>query len=364
MSEGMHGNPQRWSEYDELPEDELATWSQASKVAGKGGWTSILLGAGVCSAVTESCDSASLYDRAIEIEALGAADQALFHGLGTKSFSIALQSLQATAKTESALGRDATLALARYNSVLQTLIETMRSIHAPWNEVGDQGLSQVKELLTRYRWIFNANYDLLLYWALQSDLGGADEVAVGETRDFFWTKSLPLVFNPSDTEVWQRKATLPKVLYLHGGLHLCQLSDGATMKRNAKVDVAEDGSLLDRFGAPIRGHGDAIPLICDGTSTDQLKTIRGSDYLSFGAYQLGRSSGPLVVLGDALTERNEYLLEILKDRAGTIAVSMRPEDHGNLARAKTRIQNRLGRAEIAFFDEHTHPLAKVRASVG
>jgi Domain of unknown function (DUF4917) len=355
-------NPERWFEYDDLPDDELATWAQASKVRGTGRWTSILLGAGVCSAVIESCGSASLYDRAVEIGALGADDQALFSGLRTESFGIALQSLRTTATTESALGRDATMALERYESVLHTLIETVRSIHVPWQEIGDQGLVQVKQLLMRYRWIFNTNYDLLLYWALRSDLDGTDDV--DDTRDFFWTKSSPLVFNPSDTEVWQRNEALPKVLYLHGGLHLCQLPGGSTMKRNAKADAAEDGSLLDRLGAPIRGYGEAVPLICDGTRADRQKTVRTSDYLSFGAYQLGRSSGPLVVLGEALTERNEHLVKILRDRAGTIAVSMRREDHDNLARAKAKINANLGRAQVAFFDQQTHPLAKVPVSTG
>src|SRR5690606_2616734 len=111
-------------------------------------------------------------------------------------------------------------------------------------------------------------------------------------------------FDASNVEIWGK---CTKVLYLHGGLHLYHLPYGATFKRSATIQA----NLLDLFGTPYKNG--AVPLfISEGTSEDKLRSIYGSDYLSFAFAQFARYRGPTVVFGHGLGDSDAHLVNAMR----------------------------------------------------
>ena len=218
----------------------------------------------------------------------------------------------------------------------------MHGVHIPWFDIDKDALIKFKMELLRYDSVFTTNYDLLAYWALMCD------EPPGSIVDYFW--SSPLVFDPLNTEVWN-KAT--KLLFLHGGLHLCRMSNGQALKRTA----TPGRNLLELFGEPPAEDSRAAPLVVsEGKSEDKLAAIRSSEYLSFALAQFDRTDVPLVVFGHSLSHQDQHLVDVLRTRHAPIAISMRQAPPDDMRAKKAAYRNRLHNQHLLFFDAATHPL--------
>jgi len=171
-----------------------------------------------------------------------------------------------------------------------------------------------------------------------------------EFGDYFWNPGSGLEFDLYNTEP---AFDMTLVHYLHGGLHIYRLADGRTVKR-----VASSGStLLSLLGSDF--HGVDLPLfVSEGTSTDKMRVIRSSDYLSFVYQMLGSDDGDMVVFGHGLrAAQDDHILRALQrhpDRR--IAISMRPGPALQLVAQKTAVLQQFPHMSIRFFDSTTHPL--------
>lgn len=324
--------------YAEILDDELARWDLVMEMQD---WASLLLGNGASMAVWDGFGYTSLYDEAVG-DTVGEQDEAVFEALDTRNFEAVLRDLRAAALISDALGLDAAPHMECYDRVRHALADAVHGVHIPWVDVDTDALVAIKAELLQYDSVFTTNYDLLTYWAAM-----CDELQ-GNIVDYFWSSTL--VFDPLNTEVWN-KAT--KLLFLHGGLHLCRMSKGQTLKRTATLG----SNLLDLFGEPPADDPGAMPLfVSEGESEDKLAAIRSSDYLSFALAEFHRPDVPLVVFGQSLSHQDQHLVDVLRTRRAPIAISMRQAPPDDVSATKAGYRNLLRNQQLLFFDAATHPL--------
>ena len=163
---------------------ELLTWEDACN---HGDWTGLLVGNGASIAFWEDFKYDSLYERSLSLltdYALTPEDLALFDALQTKNFERVLASLKTAGIVGAALARNTDFLQARYESVQRALFEAVHSVHVPWGTRlnFDSSLTQIRDELATYRWVYSVNYDLLIYWAIMTQARARGFV------DFFGTE--------------------------------------------------------------------------------------------------------------------------------------------------------------------------------
>jgi hypothetical protein len=328
---------------------ELLEWPAIR--AGDVQWRGLLLGNGASIAVAQSFDYRSLLGvaRSANIEhPLVAGADALFGELGTSNFEYVLASLKLARRVCEATGVDASRFAPLYGDVQQALFEAVGHVHAPWEVLEGETLPRIRAELTAYKSVFSTNYDLLTYWAMMRD-GDPNDF-----RDFCWR--VDGVFDPADTEVWGAPTL---VYYLHGGIHLRRTQAGGTLKR-----LSQGENLLDQFRTD--WASDEIPLlVSEGTSTDKLRSINGSDYLSFAYGSFARHRGNLVVFGHGLSDQDDHLVHAINRwdspewNRRQIAVSVRPTlSEAEIRQEKARLAQRLPHADLWFYNADSHPLGQ------
>ena len=255
-------------------------------------WRGLLLGNGSSIAVAESFAYPSLHDVAQSQQLahpLSGPALELFEELDTTNFEFVLGALKLAGRVCEAAGVDASLFPDLYEEIQLALFEAVRHVHVPWEDVIGQTLPRIRAELLRYRRVFSTNYDLLVYWAIMCEDGPND------FRDFFWDPSL--TFDSADVEVWGRPSV---VHFLHGGVHLRRHEEGGTSKRRAV-----DANLLTQFDTDW-ASGEIPLLVSEGTSEDKLRSINGSDYLTFCYSNFARHKGNLVIYGHGLGREDAH----------------------------------------------------------
>lgn len=308
----------------------------------------LLLGNGLSRALWKPFGYFSLFEeaqRAGRKKGLAVSDQALFKSLGTELFEPVLSTLNTTVRANAALAINSTAPLNRYYSIKEALIHAVRTVHLPWPRMPVATLAALNQALRGYRSIYTSNYDLLLPWAVQHAPDGFAELF--DEQGFF--------------DVRCTHSEGPRLLYLHGGLHLLKLPDGSTRQRSA--DSAE---LLEGFAVNIPGE---VPLfVNEDCSDEKLRAIRNSDYLSWCLGQLARESQGLCLFGQHLDSTDQHLLEAIRQaRPKQLAVAIRPLSEASVINQKQHFVDRLGDlpgTDLHFFDAGTHPLGDAELATG
>lgn len=252
-----------------------------------------------------------------------------------------------------------------YRRVRKSLIRSVKEVHVPFDIVTEQVKSSLRSILGEYEYVYSTNYDLLLYWAMMTEKD--------KFKDFVWGRDAQGTrnyFDLADTDLWDERNPVTKVLYVHGALHLYKHSDGRTFKKIA----GEDCDLLELFDV----QGDAIPLfISEGTSKNKLSAISRNDYLSFAYQRFAKHRGSLVVFGHSLTpEYDQHLIDAMRKwkrydqqrkqfqrvpDSRVIAISVLPDgDSDRIIRIKSRLGKDLKDYDVRFFDSTTHPLGGLK----
>ncbi|MGH3608054.1 MAG: DUF4917 family protein [Pseudonocardiaceae bacterium] len=314
-------------------------------------WSGLLVGNGASRAVWNEFAYASLYATARDLAegGLSTADRELFARLDTRNFESVLSALRTTSLVNEALNLPTEVIRERYMSIRRALANAVRTVHIPWPRVRDASLQVIRTTLLSYEWVFSTNYDLLLYWAVMSGLPDPPDI-----KDFFWRRCADgedqpwLCFVPSDVEV---SGMVTKVVYLHGGLHLYELSPSQAAKR-----VAGARNLLDVFYELAEDHTAAIPLfVAEGHAIDKMKAIGESPYLSFAYDRLVAHRQPLVIFGHSLGSNDQHIVDAV-DGHHHLAISIRRMDEDRIRSEKARYMQMFPGANIAFFDAASHPL--------
>jgi hypothetical protein len=326
--------------------------------------TSLLLGKGFSCARGNDFKDSSLYQEASLQNnggtSLSAEDIQIFNALGTENFEKVLATLSRTKEgVNEILGAQAHPPILqtidyRYQNIQRSLIQAVKRVHIPWREIKPEVLTvltTVKDEILKYQNLFYTSYDLLIYWSLLSD-GGTKGF-----QDYFKVNK----FDPESAieDDWLR------VFYIHGSLHL--YSQGEEILKITNPNTKEKGEHIlkqceDRWKKP------GIRPLCmaEGTSTDKLKFINNSKYLSFAYGRLKQNTDKLVVLGNPLNldknlldknhDFNKHLLDaIVESSPKTVAISITVDD-GDVAQEIKYWEGVMKPDDIQFFDEKSHPL--------
>lgn len=325
----------------EIRTPDLVSWST---LEGIGGWTRLLVGNGASLAVSSRFAYDSLFTVASDTTAkdhLTAEDLRLFTSFSTVNFELVLSALATSARVAAALAHDQSRMQARYASIRRALVHAVHRHHLAWHHFRDAARAAIAAELSKFRFVYSTNYDLLLYWSMMQ----GSEVAT--FKDLFWGGR----FDPENTEIWAQN-TSTVVFYLHGGLHLYTTVDGSTCKRTASFGT----NLLDAFS---NGATDeAGPLfIAEGDGSDKLAAIYRSPYLLHAYTQLKETRGDLVVFGLSFGDSDQHLVAAIKKSAPKkIAVALRPGPPDEVVYAKARLKSFFPSHSLYFFDSTTYAL--------
>jgi Domain of unknown function (DUF4917) len=135
------------------------------------------------------------------------------------------------------------------------------------------------------------------------------------------------------------------------------VAPGAAIKRSRSSDSLLNFSDLSRRNRR--------PLfVSEGRSRDKMRSIRRSDYLSFGYQSLADYEGSIVIFGHSLSDADEHIVQAIRSRRGRrVAVGLLPGSTMNIIGSKTRINQALYEQRVAYFDSTTHPLGDAALKV-
>ncbi|WP_045885194.1 DUF4917 family protein [Pseudomonas chlororaphis] len=310
----------------------------------------LLIGNGASRAVWEDFAYDSLFEnaRSVEEKPLSPSELSVFDALQTQSFEQVLGALKTTSRVNKALAVSSAAPRNRYYAIKEALINTVHAVHIPWRLVQPAALSQINQELRHYRTVFTSNYDLLNYWAIQHDAEGLDDLFRGDDPSF---------------DISRSSSERTRVLYLHGGLHLVRNQDGTARKLNAT-----EGTLLGNFAInnTLKTLDDVPLFVNEGPVADKLKTIRGSDYLSFCYQQLLGHGDALCIFGHNLGPQDSHLVEAIRLAAPkALAISIYPRSKAFIQHQKRHYAKLFEgvATTLRFFDAKSHALGKPELSV-
>lgn len=311
-------------------------------------WDTLLVGNGLSSHVWRPFGYRSLFENSANNSTiLQAPDRKLFEAHGTTNFELVLSELRSAVKTAEALGEDPTPYLTRYRLIQQALGDAVRGVHIERENVSDGILASIKATLRDFEWVFTTNYDLLIYWAMGAD-GSWKPCCDGfykNSRNEFEPK-----FRPNENQI--------PIYFLHGALHLVELSDGTTVKRVRQRDGLS--RILDGFGKPFENDEGARPLlVTEGSFNEKLQAISANAYLLHCLEMLAERKLPMVIFGSSIGESDQHLIEaIARHPDRPVAISMQDGDKADLMVRQADIWGRLNVQPLYFFRAESHPLGR------
>ena len=323
----------------------LSQWNDISKEFKH----ALILGNGASIALHRDFNYESLWKTAIDDELISSKLQSLANDLKTgANFELLLRQLWTAEIVDGHFGIDTSEIKNAYTKLREGLIKTVRKIHCSHDTViGD--LRDAIPFLRNFKTIFSLNYDLLVYWAIMANEETDDghkfkDCFLGGFFDKDWEKFR----TPHRNET---ASTL--VFYPHGALQFVQDKDG-TDKKIDRVNQLEEllDKVLSRWEDP-----SILPLfVAEGDSSEKMRSIRRSDYLSTVYYDVLPESGPnLVIYGWSMDEKvdGHLLKQISKGKYTRLAISVYQSTEQGIADyiAETdRKLERFGITDITYFD--------------
>lgn len=209
-----------------------------------------------------------------------------FKKLRTADFELTIRALDRTSHIGSLfLDSDAAAPFRRRlssarSTIKSALWQAISSLHpANAHDVDDAMYDITRKSLDQFSTVFTVNYDLLLYWAL--------------TRDAWYRqwKSCDGFGAVGGRLLWRKSsAANQNVFWLHGGLHLLGLEEGAT----EKLRYRDFDPMMDQIR--VRFKNNEFPLlVAEGRAKKKLARISRSPYLLYCLERFRERKGALVV---------------------------------------------------------------------
>lgn len=306
----------------------------------------LLLGNGASRFIWDGFAYDSLFEIAKNLPGnakLRPSETALFSAFGTTNFEGVLNSLSIAARVQRALGKPYASLKRKYEHIREALASSVHDTHIAYANVPGSTLDVIVAEMHNYEFVYTTNYDLLTYWSVM-------HVKADGFKDFFWGDGNS--FDLADTDVSDDDTRL---LFLHGALHLYIGRGGRAHKL-----IANQGTLLRQFRV-----GKSVPLfVSEGDSSDKLRSIGGSDYLSFAYNTLANHVGPIVVFGSGLGDSDAHLVSAI-NTAGVenLAIGVFPSSKADVKKQKAHFLKCFPDSEISFFDLTTHPMGDAALKV-
>jgi hypothetical protein len=321
---------------------ELADWNQLQSTHPCSG---LLLGNGASLAVWKNFAYDSLFELAqtTRNKPLSPTELALFKSMDTENFEPVLSGLKVAMRVNAALTISSSSPRNRYFAIKEALIHGIRSAHIPWRLMAPSTIAHISKALSQYETVYSTNYDLLTYWAVMHGAQPFDDLFDDDAQ-----------FNLHRTA-----SHATRILYLHGGMQLVKNFDGTARKL-----MSSESTLLGSFA--VNALEDVPLFVCEGRSSDKMKIIRGSDYLSFCHAQLAQHQGSLCIFGHALGKQDRHILDaVLQARPKTLAISILPRSEAFIQHQKRHYSALFEgqNIELNFYNAKTHPLGNPELAV-
>jgi hypothetical protein len=242
-----------------------------------------------------------------------------------------------------------------YLDVRNSLIKTVRDLHPSTDETWSQ-VDNIGNFVSRFKNIFYLNYDLLLYWAtLSQKLKSTHRFSDGFNAlisDDALDKHMLWEFSSNSLKGGERP--LSKIWYPHGSLMLYKTKLG-NYERKISLPTANELRQLETFWR----DSETVPLfICEGSTSEKVRRIRKSKYLSRVLnMSLPSIEKSLVIYGWSLSEQDQHIVEQLQKasiRKIAISIHKGDKDQPQLQEEIDKVHKKLivlnNRAEIFFFD--------------
>lgn len=313
-------------------------------------WPTLLIGNGASIQVS----SRFQYQQLFQAAALPGPVRNVFTQLGTENFERVLTGLWEARTVLDALGSypRTTSKLDRlYLNVKTTLFEAVRTVHPTWTQTSDASLGAISAAMEETERVFTLNYDLLTYWAYMN-------FGQRQIIDFFWN-SPGYTFNINDAS--PRSGQIP-IYNLHGGLHLWQ--DSATKETGKWTHQGGNDPIIDSLDRYYQGQPSRQPLfVSEGSPEHKLRTIRGSDYLSFALNTLATDDDNIVVFGSSLSAPDAHIVQAINktvnNTSKNIAISVHPSTPSASIQAfGASMAANFQQHTMYLFDATTHPLGQ------
>ena len=187
-------------------------------------WKNLLLGNGFSINIWDKFGYGTLFELAQTEhvdEKLSEESLALFDKLRSSNFEDVLRILYHAKLVDEQLGDPQKESIETlYSTTKNALASAVNFAHIPPNTADTETINRA---LRPYKNVFTTNYDLVPYWSIM-------EADTWRFKDFFWGTNN--CFDSSDTDV---PADRTKLHYLHGAIHLVELSNGKTKKLTANA---------------------------------------------------------------------------------------------------------------------------------
>lgn len=308
----------------------------------------LILGNGASIAFDPRFNYHSLKDRAEELRLITPNVQRVFEHLRTTDFELVMRMLWHASKINQALEISDDCTTRAYESVRDALIEVVRAVHPPYEEIFDHLLTAAT-FMSRFSTVVSLNYDVLVYWAILVGNQHAPNrfkdcfIESEFQQDWQWLRE-PYGSNPETTLIF----------YPHGNLSLGANLEGAEFKIQAETEASLLDTVFDKWRT-----GDATPVfVSEGTSEQKRMAIRHSPYLSTVYKEVLPNLGEsVVVYGWSIGDNDDHLLDAICRRRCVhrfaVAVNPTADNLGEFkARVHRKLSARLGRDsfDLTFFD--------------
>lgn len=316
----------------------LIEWDEISELE----WKNLLIGNGFSINIWKKFGYGTLFELAQSDkvdEQLSEESLALFDKLRSSNFEDVLRVLYHAKLVDEQLGDPQKNEIDRlYQTTKNALASAVNFAHIPPDKAD---VSKINRALRVYENVFTTNYDLIPYWSIM-------EIDIWRFKDYFWGAGN--CFDSSDTDV---PGDRTKLHYLHGAIHLVELTNGKTKKLTAN----RLQRLSDLFDL---NHPEQFPLfISEGSSDWKLSRIKRNDYLRFCYENLESTKDGLVVLGHSLhKDYDQHIIEAInKSSNPKVAISIWPHlNDEEIVSFKSRLAQDLKDKELYFFSSESHPL--------
>lgn len=297
----------------------------------------------------------ALVQRAKSDNLIGPIAGRLFDTLSTVDFEVVIKALADAARALEAVHATKYAVEIRQlerevDQLKEALAQVLAGLHPerPY-EIDEDAYVRVRTLLDRFKNIYTASYDLLLYWTLMQDL---DQLPPRTTDDGFRDPGYD-----AEYVLWDYLNPHAQcVFYLHGALHLFRGEDGLRKLTWRRTEEP----LIDQIRAQLAA--DFFPLyVAEGSSAEKLRQIHTSDYLARAHRSLAAVGGGLLVYGLSFSENDAHILDaVVRSKVDRLAVSVygdvrAPANRALITNARALIGRRSAikpkkPLEVEFFD--------------
>jgi len=343
---------------------ELLSFEEALKDAkGQDGKCHVLLGNGFSIGAHKAFAYGTLYRQA---KAAGLPPHVIqmFDRYGTTNFEEILKLLdegQWLAAHYKLQATDASRDMATdYIAVRNALVDAIANSHPEVpDDVGETKLRSCRAFLEPFDDVLTTNYDLLLYWSSLRAETFDFEDGFGREPDTPDTYCIHLPASTGNRHLY----------FLHGALHLTTVG-GEVRKfvwNTTGVRLIEQvRSALEAKEYPL--------VVSEGKSSDKLRRIEASSYLSWAFRRFENMQGSLFTYGWGVSEQDDHLLDAIAKNVSLsrlyVGVYGNPEDEDNqkmiaraeglagrrnevLATGRKGRRMKSGALEVKFFDATT-----------